>query len=628
VSGEWLKVALRKKGWENGVWFEGVLMGVFGKDLVDEAKVMEREKDWVELGASREYMHNRCGKYKVSERKVIKEGKAEVSWVPLGVIGEMNVSEKAFEKCCKRKAGEGVDQAEANQSIDLSLNSYKHSFEIDRMFDWYLKMGFGVITEKRANTGVYVKLKPDGSKLQIISDRSAANKFDKSDPMSFRLFSAEKMKGILRSGLDVWIYSFDVSNFFHSFIIPNSMREAAPTIYCWKKLDGSSVNVEALRLVFGSSFSPVVSHAAGCEVLGIQDTVYDKSTVGSQNKTFEVSSFEFDLSDIYIDDFLEASVVKERARLRYEWKKKQFEEKGCGIKQKSVFEGVLQIDFAGKGYCGKKECARIGNTRKNKVKCIALLLWVIRKGLSKDWVESLVGSLCFLGSHLGWVFPFLNRASEWFHGNDSFRPEDILFDLSVGLMVASIPWSPRTQIMWVKGCVDPRKCIYVDAQNDFGRFGLVWWNGKEWSVRSIKIPEKYCCSQQCAELYGLKKAIGFGRALFGKVFTVASDSVGSLHALCRFKMASRAWRRNQLFRAIIKDLFGVDLMLWLLWIQSEFNPADGGSRECHEKKCVERRFEGCMEGIFEKCMGRTDFYSRVGPCVPQREHNERVQAED
>jgi hypothetical protein len=400
------------------------------------------------------------------------------------------------------------------------------------------------------------------------------------------------------------------------------MRKLAPTIYQWKKTDGSVQNIEALRLVFGSSFSPAVSHAAGCEVLGMTDTIYDKSVEGSKTKTCEEKECSLDESVMYIDDFLEASVTKERAGERFEYKKRCFENHKCGIKQSAVFEGVMELDFAGKSLCGRKECARIGNTRKNKVKCIALLLWIIRRGITKESVESLVGSLCFLGSHLGWVFPFLNRAAEWCHGDESFRPEDILADLTIGLVVAVIPWSPKMQIMWAKGCLDDKKCIYVDAQNDFGRFGMVWWNGCKWRVRSVRIPKKYCCSQQCAELYGLKKAIGFGKNFFGREFTVAGDSIGSLHAICRFNMASRAWRRNQLFRAIIRDLFGEELMIWLLWIESKWNPADGGSREVCKKRLVEKDYEESLDGVFERCMGRTNFYSRTGTSQSEGEYDE------
>jgi hypothetical protein len=620
-----VKEALRKNGWEEGGWYEKVLTGVFGCEMMKEARKLEGEKDWMDLGASRSYMNQ--GKGKGSwKRKMTKSSEETIAWVPLGVIGEMTISDETFSRCCKEKEVL-VGNEEARKVIVESLNSYKHSFEIDKMFEWFLEMGFGVVTEKEANTGIYVKIKPDGSKLQIISDRSAANKFDGVGPLSFRLSTVEKMKKILSSGMDVWFYSFDISNFFHSFIIPDLMRELAPTIYQWKKLDGSVQNIEALRLVFGSSFSPVVSHAAGCEVLGTNDTVFDKSAEGNKSRTYEEIHCSFDESLMYIDDFLEASVVKERARERFEDKRERFKNHGCGIKQSAVFEGVMGLDFAGKSLCGRNGCARIGNTRKNKVKCIALLLWVIRRGLTKECVESLVGSLCFLGSHLGWVFPFLNRAAEWCHGEESFRPDDLLSDLTIGLVVAAIPWSPKLQIMWAKGCLDDKKCIYVDAQNDFGRFGMVWWDGFEWRTRSVRIPKKYCCSQQCAELYGLKKAIGFGKNTFGREFTVAGDSIGSLHAICRFNMASRAWRRNQLFRAIIRDLFGEELMIWLLWIQSEWNPADGGSREVSEKRSSEKTYEGSLDGVFERCMGRTDFYSRAGSGKLEREYDEWILSE-
>jgi hypothetical protein len=612
---------LKKKSWEKGVWFWEVLEGVFGKEMVLEAKELGEKKVWSELGASWCYMNKKIGKGKMAERR-LKDSSPE--WVPLGTIGRMVLSAETFEKCCKEREEMVEVNVEAREEIAERLNSYKHSCEIDRMFEWFLENGFGVICDKEPNTGVYVKVKPDGSKLQIISDRSVANKYDRVCPLSFRLFSAEKMKEILRSGKDVWFCSFDISNFFHSFVIPDAMKRAVPTIYRWVKKDGSIVCVEAHRLVFGSSFSPVVSNAGACEIMGIADSVYDKSCGGPRSKTHEETGSVEDLSGLYVDDFLEASTVKGRGRERHNFKMGKFLEHNCGIKPTSVVEDEQEIDYAGKSYCGRRECARIGNSRKNKVKCIALLIWVVTHSLSKEVVESLVGSLCYLGCHLGWCFPFLNRASEWYHGKEGIDGDDIRYDLTVGLVLSVVPWTPRMQIRWVKGNTDPKRCIYVDAQNDFGRFGLVWWDGVKWCKRSMSIPSKFCCSQQCAELYGLKKAIGFGKNVLGREFTVASDSVGSVHALCRFKMASNAWRRNQLFRMMIRDLFGEELMIWLLWVPSEWNPADGGSREEHEERCVEGVYEGCMKDVFENCIGRTEFYSRIGSGGFEGEHDAGV----
>jgi len=60
---------------------------------------------------------------------------------------------------------------------------------------------------------------------------------------AFSNFSVEEMKPILRAQEDVWFYSFDISNFYHSFIIPEEMRKEVPTIYWWKKVSGDVVFV-------------------------------------------------------------------------------------------------------------------------------------------------------------------------------------------------------------------------------------------------------------------------------------------------------------------------------------------------------------------------------------------------
>jgi len=263
----------------------------------------------------------------------------KLKWELIGVIGEIVVSVETFRKCCVVNSEPG--------EIDIErLNSYKHSEEIDKMFEWYIENGFGRISEKSPNTGVYVKIKPDGSKLQIISDRSMSNDADRWLPKSFRLFSPDDMKLILRCEEDVWFYSFDVSNFFHSFAIPEEMAREVPVIYRWVQADGRVVSVEALRLVFGSKFSPIVSHAEGCNVIGTKDTVYEKKVDGGFMKLRKGLGLARDVSGMYIDDFLEASTVKSRAEGRYRENRRKIEERGCGIKPKAVVEDVMEIEFA------------------------------------------------------------------------------------------------------------------------------------------------------------------------------------------------------------------------------------------------------------------------------------------
>jgi hypothetical protein len=87
-----------------------------------------------------------------------------------------------------------------NHSQVPNPDSYVHSAVLDNMFNWMLDQGFGVLTELLPNTGAYIKWKNDGTKLQVISDRSEKNKMDLMRPKSFKLFSPEDMKKSRRSG--------------------------------------------------------------------------------------------------------------------------------------------------------------------------------------------------------------------------------------------------------------------------------------------------------------------------------------------------------------------------------------------------------------------------------------------
>ena len=252
-------------------------------------------------------------------------------------------------------------------------------------------------------------MKLDGSKLQIISDCSNVNKADEIRPRSFKLFSPEDMKCIMRKRVDLWFFSFNISNFFHSFVVSKLMRVLCPTLYHWAHQNGSCVTVEALRLVFGSSFSPIVSHSTACKLLGILDSIYDKS-FEEHLKVLIKRDIDLDsLFGMYIDDFIFVATSLEKAGVDYHKFKQKFLDANCGIKESSIKEAVRKIEYAGKVYCGKATCTMIGNSEKNKRKVMAHILSCVKNGLTKDKVESLIGLIAYLGVATAWCLPYLSR---------------------------------------------------------------------------------------------------------------------------------------------------------------------------------------------------------------------------
>jgi hypothetical protein len=540
-------------------------------------------------------------------------------WKPLGVVAEIEVSEETFQRCVSEK-----DEAPEPVVLD-GLAKYRYDAEIDRMFGWYVGNGFGRVVDREPNTGVYVKMKVDGSKVQVISDRSLANEGDPVRAKSFEMFGPEDMKRIMRKQCDIFFSGFDISNFFHGFVVSKSMRERVPVLYRWVKEGGEVVCVEALRLVFGSKLSPVISHSAACNILGIPDSVFVKSLEQKIARWANWDTESSDVSGMYVDDFLEASTTQGRSWERAKNKMSVLDGAGCGFKDSASMREVRLCEFAGRRYCGKAECLTIGNTESNKVKGVAMMIKVLEGAFDKEAVESFVGSISFLGMVRGWCFPFLNRAKEWCLGKmEGLSKKDLVEDLFQALVVACIPWSPRCQVRWFVGSQDRTKFIFTDAQVDFGRMGLVWWVNGVWCELSLAIPAKYLGSQQSAELYAIKKAVGFGMNEIGREFVVVSDSVGSILALCRPNMGIANWRRNQLLRSMVKDQVGKDLMIWCAWIQSASNPADNGSRVTSKERRIAGVYEGDMESVFSPgtILSKTEFYNRACSGVPGSEVSE------
>jgi hypothetical protein len=244
---------------------------------------------------------------------------------------------------------------------------------------------------------------------------------------------------------------------------------------------------------------------------------------------------------------------------------------------------------------------------------MALLFVVWASALCKVVVESLIGSISYLGCQHGLCLPFLNRANCWMRGVLAVEEREVKKDLVEAFIVACVPWTPCSELVWCRGDCDWCKWLFVDAQNDYGRYCIVWWNGHCWMEVSDTIPNKFCDSQQTAELFGVLKAIGLGLSLFGKEFLVVSDSVGSICSLCRLSMATKSWRRNQLLRKIVRDLLGKEYWIGCFWIASEFNPADKGTRM---EGCVSRVEKVCemeMESVFKEgvCLDKAQFFNRV-----------------
>ena len=67
-----------------------------------------------------------------------------------------------------------------------------------------------------------------------------------------------------------------------------------------------------------------MSHVAACRLLGVEDSVYDKGGVDWVEVKRRREKTVMDMSGIYADDFVEASVLKRSAEEEFDRKMKSF----------------------------------------------------------------------------------------------------------------------------------------------------------------------------------------------------------------------------------------------------------------------------------------------------------------
>jgi hypothetical protein len=79
---------------------------------------------------------------------------------------------------------------------------------------------------------------------------------------------------------------------------------------------------------------------------------------------------------------------------------------------------------------------------------------------------------------------------------------------------------------------------------------------------------------------------------------------------------------DQILRRVILDLIGCEFLVWLLWVPSELNPSDVGSRMVLEERMFERVYKGDMGKVFEEgnLFDRTQFHFRICDHRSQGEH--------
>jgi hypothetical protein len=503
-------------------------------------------------------------------------GFSDLVWTPFGEVGTYHINEDTLLSVLQRTLPE-VQEPDFEQFF----GKYRYQEAISNMADWFLEKGLAVLeTSIPPNTAVYVKIKPDASKLQVIGDASLRNKSMSIKPKNFVLFSCEHAKPVLRADGDTFMCSFDVSNFYHSFILPKLFHSLAPVVLRIPRRDGSSFNIRCLRTCFGDSLSPVLTHQAISDIFGIPSTVYVKGVDPKPHPCPWLNSAT-DVSGLFIDDILDLGKNRETVHDRYLNKRLSVAKHNMPVKAKSVFEDVLTLDYAGKCYSGKAASPYIANTRKNTIKLIALTIqFTTRKFVSADFISSLIGSFAFGTVHHKKALPFLSEINKLaMEGAKSIPVQDnIVHDVLIALQLSILPWMPGSEMFW-SGCRPGTPMVIVDAAVSEGLVGMFLFNGvDECWVASFKVPIKFNTSQQSAELYGLFIALKRGEERFGSTFDVVSDSASSISSVTNLKMSSSPKARNNLVRKVVRWSFIRPLKVSMAWTDTKNNLADDPSR--------------------------------------------------
>jgi hypothetical protein len=498
-----------------------------------------------------------------------------LEWVPLGEVGRYVVSESSLLSVLKGSIPE-VSEPDFNSFF----SKYKYQKPVSDMADWMIHEGLASYTEDEPNTGVFVKIKPDGSKLQVIADASLRNKSIHFAPKNFVLFSPEHAKPAMRQPGQTFFFTFDISNFFHAFVLPSWFHSNTPIILRIPGPDGEVKSLRCRRASFGDKFSPVLTHQVLSDILGIPSTVYVKGESPRPHPCPWLDE-KVDVSGLYIDDVIDISKVKTKGEERYRDKRERIDKHNMPVKPKSVNEGVTDVEFAGKRYSGVMNCQFIANTRKNSAKLVALSMQTLAKGyVHPDELKSLIGSFSYATCHHKKALPYLSAVSLLAaEGNRSITlTAAVKLDVLIALQIALSPWSPESEIRW-DGFWEDEPSVIVDASVKDALVGIFMSHKDECWVGSFSIPTKFATSQQSAELYGVSIALKRGWERFGCRFNLVSDSASSISSVTNVKMSTLPKNRNTLIRKIVRWGFMRLLKVSVSWTDTKHNLADIPSRK-------------------------------------------------
>lgn len=421
-------------------------------------------------------------------------------------------------------------------------------------------------TNAPATGHYFIQPKPNSTKIRAIFNGIFANSRDGVEPKKFSLPNFESLKPWLRSKIPLFFHRTDVQNYFWSYVLPPELQYQ----FVFSVIDpsGNTENFALLRAPFGWDFIPYIANETMHKIL---DPI-------SSNSYSQL---------IYFDDHLGFSPHKNTCEYKTTHVRSSISDNGFLIhppgSDKSSLVAETETHFVGKNIVSGKHPA-IYNTEATNNSCLFASVVATAFRLSTKQIQSIAGILLWGTAHNRTGKPFMyglhriaarekshmfirkytrhNCIRAFLCGQHRWTPNDIMF----AIPPSNIP------LFFCDGS-------YVD--NAAAMCGLL--QGVPFYVR-WKIPERFCSSQQLAELYTYVHSF---RWLFRryKSFALVTDSMSTLFSVQSLNAGVAQPLRARLLGLLAVCVNKLSDVVYAGWVPSEHHPADFASRSLKFTNC-------------------------------------------
>ena len=148
-------------------------------------------------------------------------------------------------------------------------------------------------------------------------------------------------------------------------------------------------------------------------------------------------------------------------------------------------------------------------------------------------------------------------------------PPKVLRGLLEGIACALVPWVPH-------GTLRSTDTIYCDAARQGQNYYVGLW-GDSLGMRIKMLPD-WVATQQAAELAGIVETVRMGAYRRIQYLRVYGDNMSSLFSVMKGRAATACDAQNRLLRQLQHVLRWSGVVVELVWVKGELNPADVPSR--------------------------------------------------